>query len=116
MLSGMRAAAAPLPSSSALTGALAPLATPFSSSSSSSQEPLPQLLRRRIEALFAPIGAPRPRPGQPSRQQLDHTTGLSTEFILSQFRDVADHLAPLFKQVLRGLCELRDKRWYLKKT
>ena len=120
MLSGMRAAAAPLPSSSsASTGPSAPLATPFSSSSSSSsssQEPLPQQLRRRIEALFAPIGAPRPRPGQPSRQQLDHTTGLSTEFILSQFRDVADHLAPLFKQVLRGLCELRDKRWYLKKT
>ena len=67
-------------------------------------------MHARLLALFRPLGM------APARAAAHGaSTGLSTDFILGQFRDVGDHLAPLFRQTLRAACEKRaDGRWYLR--
>ena len=41
--------------------------------------------------------------------------GLMTEFILSNFRDLGDQYASIFKQSLHQIASMKDGKWYLKK-
>ena len=41
--------------------------------------------------------------------------GLRSEFILGRFKDIGDHYAPTFRDILRTVAELKDGKWYLKR-
>ena len=74
---------------------------------------LEEVIRARIVALFrpAPSSSASSRRGRGSSS----SGGVSTEYILARFRDVGDHYAPLFRQVLRSVAAVgKDKKWHLK--
>ena len=92
-------------------------------SRSHTEKSLEEVMRDRIVALFKPPDDPRARSlnrrnvGYSASKNGRGDIGLSAEYILGRFKDVGDHYAPLFRQVLRSVAELRsDKRWHLKSS
>ena len=127
ILAGLRATASvtvapPAPSStsehSSPADKAAPRIVPDERPQASSQpESLDDVITRRIRALFATATSSASYGSSSSRRQRNAPVGLSADFILSRFRDIGDHYAPIFRSVLRQVATMNkdDKKWYLRK-
>ena len=78
-------------------------------------------LEKRLLALFARAQNGRAQlqtqfSGSSSQQGPDGQTGLSSEYLLTQFRDIGDQYAPIFRETLRKIAILRNGVWYKKQV
>ena len=82
----------------------------------SQSDSLEEVIERRIRALFATAASSASYGKSTSRRGRNARVGLSANFIISRFKDIGDHYAPIFRNVLREVAVMNkdDSKWYLR--
>ena len=85
---------------------------------SNQPESLEEVIARRIRALFATATSSASYGHSSSRRsrRARARVGLSADFIISRFKDIGDHYAPIFRNVLRQVAVMNkeDNKWYVR--